>query len=130
MSVREAAERLRRVALIPEGTNAAFEAALWDIYQSEGYSGLERDERELAYAYLAELDETPVDDAWLRSHCCREGDPPHYFHLIDDEERWVFVYARKWEGGHCLNIGSATVSRHATKGQVLTLLRVLGGEEP
>jgi hypothetical protein len=85
MTVRESADRLRRF------TNGEGFA---DVYQhGEGYEAVQAafqlslaDERAVIAAYLAEHDETPIDEAWLK---CIGG---LHDHSVDDVRSVVFVF--------------------------------------
>jgi hypothetical protein len=86
----EAAERLRRVA---NGESHK------DVYGRSGAGGAadeEHDRAEVAAAYLAATDPTPVDEAWLEScglMICTQGDS---WHLLTSHGSFAFYRDGSW----------------------------------
>ena len=117
--LKAAAERLKLDSVITGADVSA--SPYWSEYSGYVYQCRDADESLLARVFLPELDDTPIDDAWLESIGGRKlscGIRVMFFGSVND----VIVNPLA---------GSIEVNNHrlpgiATRGQLLTLLRALG----
>lgn len=122
--LKAAAERLRRLAANEPWANV-YGSAVPPYYQHQS-----ADEQRLIAAWLALHDETPIDEAWLKSVGFEWREKSLAF-FIRHHRLWMFVrVSGQWwldfEGTYCGKVG--TYSTLLTRGQVRKALDVFGIE--